>query len=323
MIEFLQSLPLSKNSKTLVKPQFWKRLSLAKLKIYYSAIKFSFNQNNIFDVTKMSTSKIKDIDLLSYSFPCQDISIQGKGKGVLHGKQSSLLFEIKKYLQGLKKSKLPKYLLLENVKALVNSRHIQDFTKWLNFLSKLGYKTDYKVLDSSRFGSPQKRERVFALSVLNQSKINILESRSRKKIFLKNILDKDFEPKYRLVKLEKYKRTPFKETQSKIKRCNLINFTTFNSETYVYGKDTYNCCTLTANGANSRIKILEKNNQIRLLNPRECFAYMGFSKRDFDKVKKLNLLTDVELTFLAGNSIVVNVLESLFSQIIDREVQDE
>ena len=323
MIKFLQSLPLSKNSKTLVKPHFWTRLSLAKLQIYYSAIKFSHQQNNIFDVTKLSISQVKNIDLLSYSFPCQDISIQGKGRGVLHGKQSSLLFEIKKYLQSLNKEELPKYLLLENVKALVNARHIKDFRKWLNFLNKLGYKTDYKVLDSSQFGSPQKRERVFALSILDNKKINILASRNNKKVYLRNILDKKFDPKYRLVNLEKYLKTSMKESKSKIKRCNLIDFTTFNSETYVYDKNTFNCCTLTANGANSRIKILEKNNQIRMLNPKECFAYMGFSKKDFNKVNHLNLLSDVELTFLAGNSIVVKVLESLFKQIIDNEVQND
>ena len=53
------------------------------------------------------------------------------------------------------------------------------------------------------------------------------------------------------------------------------------------------------------------------------FLYMGFNKEDFNKVKKLNVLNDVELTFLAGNSIVVNVLESIFNQIIKKEINNE
>ncbi len=322
MIAFLQKLPLSKNSKTLVNKNYWNKISNDKLKIYYSAIKHSHEQNNIFDVKKLSTSNFKNIDLLCYSFPCQDISIQGKGKGISKGKQSSLLFEIKKYLLSLDKKFLPKYLLLENVKALLSSRHKKDFLKWIIFLNTLGYKTNYKILDSSLFGSPQKRERAFALSVLDNQEIELDEKSDKKKIKLKDILDKKFDPKYRLEKLEKYKLTNVVETKSQIKRCKLIDYTTFNSETYVYAKDTYNGCTLTASGANSRIKILEKNNQIRILNPKECFLYMGFNKEDFNKVKTLNILNDVELTFLAGNSIVVNVLESIFNQIIKWEIKD-
>ena len=76
-------------------------------------------------------SKIEELpycDLLTYSFPCQDLSISGKQKGISKGTRSGLLLEVERLLRKAKENgTLPKYLLLENVKNLVGKKFIKDF----------------------------------------------------------------------------------------------------------------------------------------------------------------------------------------------------
>ena len=149
-----------------------------------------------------------------------------------------------------------------------------------------------------------------------------------KKLVLKDILDKKFDEKFWLKQLDNYDKSPITTTKSNISRLQLLNYTSFNSENYVYDKKTINGCTLTASGANSRIKILD-NNKIRMMNSREAFRYMGFSTKDYNNVfkwDKYNLFSKskVDLIFLAGNSIVVNVLEAIFLKMfLPKEVWHE
>ncbi|AHF57684.1 putative cytosine-specific methyltransferase (truncated) [Spiroplasma eriocheiris CCTCC M 207170] len=90
-----------------------------------------------------------DFDLLTYSFPCQDLSIanMGRAKGMKKGDntRSGLLWEIQRILNELKElsiNRLPKYLLLENVPNMLNDKHIVDYNEWINYLNdELGYKT--------------------------------------------------------------------------------------------------------------------------------------------------------------------------------------
>ena len=90
------------------------------------------------------------------------------------------------------------------------------------------------------------------------------------------------------------------------------DYSNFNSENYVYD---INYCgpTLTASGALSRIKLFFGSNKIRYMNAKEAFLYMGFKEKHYQQVKKYNLLSDRQLIFIMGNSIVVNVLEAIFS----------
>ena len=101
--------------------------------------------NNLGDISQIETLDIPDHDLFTYSFPCQDISVAGKGLGLDEGSdtRSGLLWECQKVIYG----KRPKYLLLENVKNLVGKKHKHNFDKWLVWLEKQGYTNYWQVLD--------------------------------------------------------------------------------------------------------------------------------------------------------------------------------
>lgn len=311
MVNYLESLTLSMDSKSPVKKGYWKRVHLNKLRIYYSAVKKSNEAGNIFDVRTLHERGLKDIDMLTYSFPCQDLSQQGKQQGISKSKatRSGLLWEIERALDVSKKSHLPKILVMENVTALLNKNNIKEFNMWLRKLESLGYKNDYGILNAADFGSPQARRRAFMISSLGKEiKLPVGNKKPGK---ISNILDKDFDHSNELVALTKMDLTEFKLTKSNINKARLpIEYTTFNSEAYVYDPK-YTGPTLTASGANSRIKI-KYQNKIRKLSSKEAYKYMGFTSKDHSKVEKLNILNENKMIFTCGNSISVEVLMEIF-----------
>src|SRR5574344_3130446 len=127
------------------------------------------NVVNLGDITKIE--ELPNADLWTYSFPCQDISVAGKGAGIKEGTRSGLLFEVERLLRvASEKGTLPKYLLLENVTNLVSKKFKADFDKWLDFLAELGYTNYWKVLNAKDYGIPQNRERVFCVSIRGNHK---------------------------------------------------------------------------------------------------------------------------------------------------------
>lgn len=121
---------------------------------------------NVGDISKVSVEEIPDHDLLTYSFPCQDISVAGLQNGLDKGTgtRSSLLWECERII----KAKRPKYLMLENVKNLVGKKNKANFETWLDILSGYGYTNYWQVLNAKDYGVPQNRERVFVISILGE-----------------------------------------------------------------------------------------------------------------------------------------------------------
>lgn len=121
------------------------------------------------DITKIDWHKVKDslhgreVDLFTYSSPCQDISQAGKQMGLQEGSdtRSALLWRVADAVEVLR----PKYLLQENVAALVSQKFMPDFQKWLDKLSSLGYVSRWARLNAKNYGVPQNRDRVFCLSM--------------------------------------------------------------------------------------------------------------------------------------------------------------
>lgn len=120
---------------------------------------------NLVDVTKIDTSKLKDIDLITYGFPCQDISTAGRQKGFVDADgnitRSGLFFEALRIIKDLK----PKFAIAENVKALTSKKFEKEFNAVKESLNAVGYNNYYKVLNATEFGIPQNRERVFIVSI--------------------------------------------------------------------------------------------------------------------------------------------------------------
>lgn len=139
-------------------------------------------------------------DMLTYSFPCTDISIAGKIRGFSKdsGTRSSLIHEVLRLLEDYKKRNiLPQYLLLENVKNLVSKKFLPQFEEIIQYLDDMGYNTYWKVLNGKECGVPQNRERTWAISIRKDADTNKFEfpvpfdnGLRLKDILLKNVPEK-------------------------------------------------------------------------------------------------------------------------------------
>lgn len=129
----------------------------------YCAIHSVDKVKNLGDVSMIDLDKLSnvDVDLVSYGFPCQDISVAGLKKGINEGTRSGLLYDAEKIIQYTN----PKYAIAENVKNLVGKKFKGDFEELLQRLDGYGYNNYWKVLNTRDFGIPQNRERVFIVSI--------------------------------------------------------------------------------------------------------------------------------------------------------------
>ncbi len=142
---------------------------------------------------------LPDADLWTYSFPCQDISVAGKGAGIKEGTRSGLLFEVERLLiTASENGNLPKYLLLENVKNLVSKKFKADFDRWLYFLSLLGYTNYWQILNAKDYGIPQNRERVFCVSIRGEHNPFKFPEKRELKLRLRDMIDEVVDEKYYL-----------------------------------------------------------------------------------------------------------------------------
>lgn len=150
---------------------------------------------NFGDISRIDWAKVPDFDLFTYSFPCQDISTAGRQRGFNEGSgsRSSLLWECRSAIA----AKLPKYLLMENVKALVQKKFKIEFQRWVDTLSELGYTNFWQVLNAKDYGVPQNRERVFMVSILGNAAFEFPEPFPLKKR-LRDVLEEDVDKNYYL-----------------------------------------------------------------------------------------------------------------------------
>ena len=153
---------------------------------------------NYGDVSILEVDELPDMDLFTYSFPCQDISNAGKQRGLEKGSgtRSSLLWECERIIEG----KRPKFLMMENVKNLVGKKNKPHFDEWLQVLESLGYNNYWKVINAKWCGVPQNRERVFCVSIrkdVDNGLFNFYEDFDNG-IRLKDILETEVDEKYYL-----------------------------------------------------------------------------------------------------------------------------
>lgn len=132
----------------------------------HNAVYPQWADRNYGDISKIDWHSVPDFDLFTYSFPCTDISNAGRQAGLQEGSgtRSSLLWECRKAIE----AKRPKYLLMENVKALVSKKFLPFYKQWLEYLNREGYRNFSQVLNAKDYGVPQNRERVFCVSILGE-----------------------------------------------------------------------------------------------------------------------------------------------------------
>lgn len=106
--------------------------------------------------------------ITTYSFPCQDLSVAGKQKGMAKGSgtRSGLLWEVERLLNEIES--LPQVLLMENVPQVHSKSNMSDFQKWIDFLESKGYSNYWQDLNAKDYGAAQNRNRCFMISILGK-----------------------------------------------------------------------------------------------------------------------------------------------------------
>lgn len=203
IIEFLSKKGISANYNEPMTYEQVKRTSEEKLRQIYNNIIATHNLVNIQQV------KGKDLEItnddycyvMTYSFPCQDLSSAGLGKGMEKGggTRSGMLWEVERILDEIAndKKQLPQVLLMENVPEVIGTNNIKHFAKWLEKLESLGYKCYWKVLNAKDYGVPQNRERCFMVSILGDYFYELPE-KIKLEHKLKDLLEENVDEKFYL-----------------------------------------------------------------------------------------------------------------------------
>lgn len=346
LVNRLSSLKLSIDGKNPASDITFKMMSEDALKHILCAIE---RTNNLVNITNVKGKDLPEhIDLLTYSFPCQDLSVCGSWHGNMSGidrkvkNRSGMLWEVERILKerdslGLR---MPRFLLMENVSNILSKLHKDNFKEWQKYLENLGYFNKVYTLNAMDFGIPQRRIRTFMLSVYCKD-ISVKEEvnnyflqhdlqgkQLRALVPLKNYLRTDYNiPLYKREADESQPNdTP---SRRKIYRDNEI---VFDGESN-FAETVNTLTTKQDRNPNSGIVIYPNHvsgkSQYRYLTPRECFLLMGFDEQDYQSVIDNNFKVNSRRYFfnreglekMAGNSIVVNVLEEIFKQFI--EIHDQ
>ncbi|GAA0069239.1 DNA (cytosine-5-)-methyltransferase [Clostridium sardiniense] len=268
-------------------------------------------------------------DLVTYGFPCTDISLAGKCKGIIKGEtRSGLLFEALRIIEESK----PKVAIAENVKNLISKMFIEDFNSLIKELDRLGYNSYWKVMNGINYNSAHSRERIFIVSIrkdIDDGSFRFKDGNDNL-VTLKSITEKAVEEKY-YCKDNKYIQEFINNTERKISdfkepsKYGLIKVGDINKPSIremnrrVFSELGASPTLVT--GSDSIPKIVQC--RVRKLTPLECWRLVGFTDEDYWKVRKSleetfyygKDMTDTQMYKMAGNSIVIKVAESIIESL--------
>lgn len=236
-------------------------------------------------------------DILIHGSPCQDFSIAGKQQGADPESEtrSSLMWETLDIIKQMGVWK-PGVVIWENVKNVLSKHMKHNFNRYLIEMDKLGYTSNFEVLNAMDFGLPQRRERVFTVSCLDGTffNFNTLERKAMRNI--KEFLEDNVSEEYTVTQPSILGAIGKKG----IKRATVI-------KDYSY--------TITERQDRCPAQIIDLcNGKYRFLTDKECWRLQGYSDEDFYNAAKVN--TKRTLYKQAGNSIPIPIFESIFKQII-------
>ena len=349
----------------------------------YSMVNQCNESLNLRDVRAVTAETVRDrqVDLITYGFPCQDISIAGKQQGFVNDSgestRSGLFFEALRIIKELR----PRYAIAENVKALTSAKFKNEFATVLSSLEEAGYNNYWRVLNAKDYGIPQNRERVFIVSIRKDVDKGDFQFPEKEPLMLRlrdmlepaesvdekyylsteregvRRLIAELETRYSLPAVAKIGETPVLCQIGNIAKdpsrehipdriydpsglaptLNTVGGGNLEPKIVIDGltRDTqkqrarvFNPSGLAASLISTdykeppqiSVKIAEPGNtcgvRIRKLTPRECWRLMGFLDEEFDRVHGIS---NSQLYKQAGNSIVVNVLSALLSQLFYKE----
>lgn len=266
------------------------------------------------DITKITGKDLEIVDtdkycyIMTYSFPCQDLSKAGKQRGMDKGDytRSGLLWEVERLLDEC--VELPQVLLMENVPDVIGNKNINNFAAWVQKLECRGYYCKWQVINAKDFGIPQNRARCFMMSVLADKVYYEFPQPRTLKLRLKDMLEDSVDEKYYLS--NKAVNSLNAHLQRMQARGNGFGWKPTTGEGCAFTIKTES-----GYRPNSNFIIEEQNKRYRKLTPKECWRLMGFDDTAFEKASTSGV-SNSQLYKQAGNSIVVNVLEAIFRTII-------
>jgi len=242
------------------------------------------------DITKVKASDLEIVDtdnyeyIMTYSFPCQDLSLAGKQKGMKKGTgtRSSLLWDVERLLNECNDSpylELPQILLMENVTQVTGVKNIKDFHNLQYFLESLGYSNYVKCLNAKDYGIPQNRNRCFMISILGDYYYEFPKPIPLK-LRLKDLLEEEVDESYYISseKIKYMKETSFHQSSFDVvvqqgDICNTLCARDykdpkcvqvaqlegkFESVNRVYSSSGLSPTLTTSQGGNREVKILEE-----------------------------------------------------------------
>ncbi|MDB2075643.1 MULTISPECIES: DNA cytosine methyltransferase [Clostridium] len=247
-------------------------------------------------------------DILIHGSPCQDFSIAGKQKGADEDSEtrSSLMWETINIIKQMGEWK-PKVVIWENVKNVLSKHMKHNFNRYLEELDKLGYTSNFKVLNAMDYGLPQDRDRVFVISCLDGTFFNFETLEHKQMRNIKEFLEDTREEKYIV------------SQPSMIKKIN-SNDGSFGGRVQVIKDRCWTITTKQMRCPNSGVIDLG-DGRYRYLTERECWRLQGYSDEDFEAALKVHPGKEGKLNGAlykqSGNSIPTVFFEAIFKQLLD------
>lgn len=247
-------------------------------------------------------------DILIHGSPCQDFSIAGKQKGADEGTEtrSSLMWETIHIIQQMGVWK-PRVVIWENVKNVLSKHMVANFTRYLNEMEKMGYTNNFEILNAMDFGLPQRRERVFTISMLDGTFFNFGTLEKKKPPHIREFLEDTEDEQYIITAPSMLERIGKKKGN-------------FNGKLEII--DSF-CTTITTKqNRNPNSGVIDlRDGRYRYLTEKECWRLQGYSDEDFKAALKAHPGKPGKLNGAlykqAGNSIPVPIFEAIFKQLLD------
>ncbi len=282
---------------------------------------FGNNEINYGDLMQINPFHLPDFDLMIAGFPCQSFSIAGQRKG-LTDERGQIIFGLLKII----KAKQIKYFILENVKGLVNHEQGQTFKTILKILNSEGYEVTAKIMDSSHYGLPHKRERVYFIGIRKdliknfsdfysyfQQYPEAIKMNNIKQYLIDNdniaFTDKQRESYQTLLNYLKNKYNKGKVSINKLLKEDFLIIDTRQSDLRLYREKIPTLRT----GRHGLLYV--KKNKLRRLSGYESLLLQGFPKKLAIKIK--NKISENQILSQSGNAMTVNVVEACGKSLID------
>ena len=270
----------------------------------YSLIHNEPESKNLGDVTKVDETKLEDFDIMTFGFPCQDLSSLGSQKGFFNENgektRSGLFFDAIRIM----KHKMPKVAIIENVRALVSKPMKDNFEKMKELISEMGYNFYHTIMNTKDYGIPHSRNRFFGVCIRKDVDTEKFEFPEKQPL---TTVASDYYDDASTISDEHYLEEKhhkyFNEMRLKKK------YSSLNSDVLV--------CMTTKQGQKSNPQNFVKDEKgYRILTAPEMLAFQGFKKEDAKKLLE-NGITTSQVGYMCGNTISVCTVEDIFRKLIE------